>query len=132
MHKLNHVYLIDDDEIIIYLTEKLIKKNGFCEVLETFTDAKTALKKLKEALKTKEGIPEVVLFDLNMPMMNGWEFLEEFKKLKFEKEIPTFVFTSSIDPNDKQKSFQYPEIYDFITKPLTVNKLDKILRLIDE
>ena len=131
MKKVDLAYIIDDDEIIIYLTDKLIKKGDFCERVSTFTDAAKALETLKTAIKTGKDLPEVILFDLNMPNMNGWEFIEEFKKLKIPKEIPTFVFTSSIDPNDKQRSFQYPEIRDFITKPLTIQKLDKILRLID-
>lgn len=131
MKKINLAYIIDDDEIIIYLTNKLIMNAEFCNQLETFTEAKTALERLKLALQTGENIPDVVLFDLNMPEMNGWDFIEEFKKLDFGKEIPTFIFTSSIDPNDKQRSFQYEEIKDFITKPLTLQKLDKILRIID-
>lgn len=132
MKKVDLVYIIDDDEIIIYLTDKLIKKSDFCERVETFTDAASALARLQFSLQTGENIPEIILFDLNMPGMSGWDFIDEFKKINFEKAIPTFIFTSSIDPNDKQRSFQYPEILDFITKPLTKQKLDKILRLIDE
>jgi CheY-like chemotaxis protein len=130
MRKIDLAYIIDDDEIIIYLTDKLLKKVDFAEKIEKFTDANSAIDRLKNALETGEDIPEVILFDLNMPVMNGWDFIEEFRKLK--QDIPTFVFTSSIDPADKQKSFQYPEIKDFIPKPLTIQKLDKILRLITE
>lgn len=131
MKKVDLAYIIDDDEIIIYLTNKLIMKSDFCNAIETFTGAKDALARLEMAAKTGENIPDFILFDLNMPEMNGWEFIEAFRKINFGKEIPTFIFTSSIDPNDKQRSFQYTEIKDFITKPLTVQKLDKILRLID-
>lgn len=130
MRKIDLAYIIDDDEIIIYLTDKLLKKVEFSEKVEKFTDASAAIERLKFAIELGEDIPEVILFDLNMPVMNGWDFIEEFRKLK--TNIPAFVFTSSIDPADKQKSFQYPEIKDFITKPLTIQKLDKILRLITE
>lgn len=131
MKKLDLVYIIDDDEIIIYLTDKLIKESDFCDRVEKFTDAETALNRLKLCAKTKENLPDAILFDLNMPGTNGWEFIEAFMAIEFEKEIPTFVFTSSIDPNDKQRSYEFKEIKDFITKPLTKQKLDKILRLID-
>ncbi len=131
MKKVDLAYIIDDDEIIIYLTNKLIMKSDFCHSIETFTGAESALERLKLAAQTGDNIPDVILFDLNMPNMNGWEFIEAFKKINFGKEVPTFIFTSSIDPNDKQRSFQYTEIKDFITKPLTLQKLDKILRLID-
>jgi len=129
MNKVDLAYIIDDDEIIIYLTDKLLKKVDFAEKVETFFDAESALNTLKTAIQSGENIPDVILFDLNMPVMNGWDFIEEFQKLK--QDIPCYVFTSSIDPSDKQRSFQYPEIRDFITKPLTVQKLDKILRLLD-
>jgi len=131
MKKVDLVYIIDDDEIIIYLTNKLIMKADFCNRIENFSDAKSALERLQVASETGDNIPDLILIDLNMPEMNGWEFIEAFKKINFEKDIPTFIFTSSIDPNDKQRSFQYTEIKDFITKPLTLQKLDKILRLID-
>ena len=131
MKKVDLAYMIDDDEIIIYLSNKLIMKSDFCNRIENFSDAKSALDRLQVASETGDNIPDLILIDLNMPEMNGWEFIEAFKKINFEKDIPTFIFTSSIDPNDKQHSFQYTEIKDFITKPLTLQKLDKILRLID-
>ncbi len=130
MRKIELAYIIDDDEIIIYLTDKLLKKVEFSNRVEKFTDAQTALDNLKQSINSGVDIPEVILFDLNMPVISGWDFIEEFKKLK--TTIPTFVFTSSIDPADKQRSYNYPEIKDFITKPLTVHKLDKILRIIDK
>src|SRR5688572_12573409 len=112
MEKLDLVYIIDDDEIITYLTDRLLKNSDFCERVLTFTDAEASLVKLKESIQTKTDLPEAILFDLNMPHMNGWEWIEEFRKL--HSKIPTFVFTSSIDPRDKEKSHQYHEIKDFI------------------
>lgn len=132
MQKIDLAYIIDDDEIIIYLTDKILKKVEFCERVEKFTDAQDALDKLSAALASGKDIPDVILFDLNMPNMSGWEFIEEFIKLPMKTEIPAFVFTSSIDPADREKSYRYRAIKDFITKPLTVQKLDKILRIIDK
>lgn len=132
MQKIDLAYIIDDDEIIIYLTDKILKKVEFCERVEKFTDAQDALEKLRTALTSGKDIPDVILFDLNMPNMSGWEFIEEFVKLPMKKEIPAFVFTSSIDPADRERSYRYKAIKDFITKPLTVQKLDKILRIIDK
>lgn len=130
MEKLDMVYIIDDDEIIIYLTDRLLKNSDFCERVLTFTDAQTALEHLKSSIDSNTDIPEAILFDLNMPNMNGWEFIDEFKK--FKTKIPTFVFTSSIDPKDKERSLSHKEIKGFITKPLTKIKLEKILRVIDK
>ncbi len=126
--KLKLAYIIDDDDVIIYLTDQIFAQEAFCERSKTFTDAEVALNTLKQALTDKVDIPDVILFDLNMPGMDGWLFIEEFQKL--ESNIPTFIFTSSIDPMDKQRSLGFTEIKDFVTKPLTKNSLNKIRRLI--
>lgn len=130
INKIDLAYIIDDDEIIIYLTGTLLKKEEFCNRTETFTDGLQAIKRLKLAIEQGEKLPEVILFDLNMPVMDGWEFVDEYLKLPINKEIPLFVFTSSINPADKEKSFSYSSIRGFIQKPLTKQKLDKILRII--
>lgn len=128
MKKIDLAYIIDDDEIIFYLTKEIIKSVQFSESTETFQDGLQAINKLKEVIKNGEKLPDVILFDLNMPVMDGWEFVEEFLHLDLKKEIPLFVFTSSIDPADKEKANSFPAIKGFIQKPLTVHKLDKILR----
>ncbi len=130
MKKINLAYIIDDDEIIIYLTGALLKKEEFCSRTLTFTDGLQAIERLKLAIVNNEQLPQVILFDLNMPIMDGWEFVDEFLKLSIPIEIPLFVFTSSINPADKEKSFSYNAIKGFIQKPLTKQKLDKILRII--
>lgn len=130
LNKIDLAYIIDDDEIIIYLTGALLKKEEFCNRTETFTDGLQAIKRLKSAMEKQEQLPQVILFDLNMPVMDGWEFVEEYLKLGIDQSIPLFVFTSSINPADKEKSFSYSSIKGFIQKPLTKQKLDKILRII--
>lgn len=132
MNKLDKVFIIDDDEIIIYLTEKIIKKSEFCDRFEMYTNVDSAINELRKNKDNKSELPEAILLDLNMPSKSGWDFIEEFKSLKLGVEIPIVVFTSSIDPKDRERSYQHREIKDFITKPLTVIKLDKILRLIDK
>lgn len=132
LKKLERVYIIDDDEVIIYLTNKLIASVDFCETVETFLEAEVALEKLKTCLETGNELPDAILFDLNMPVMNGWQFIEAFQKLHGAKNIPCFVFTTSIDAADKNKALKYKIIKDFITKPLTHQKLDKILRQVDK
>lgn len=130
MKKIDLAYIIDDDEIIIYLTGEIIKTANFTEKTETFLDGQQAINRLKQVIEEGGKLPDVILFDLNMPVMDGWEFVDEFLKLPIKKEIPLFVFTSSINPADKDKSFSYSTIKGFIQKPLTNQKLDKILRII--
>jgi len=132
LKKLDRIYIVDDDDVIIFLTNKLIAANEFCDNVETFLSAESALIKLKEVLSTKVEVPDAIFFDLNMPIFNGWQFIEEFQKIPGAKQIPCFVFTTSIDSADKNKALKYKIIKDFITKPLTPQKLDKILRIIDK
>jgi response regulator RpfG family c-di-GMP phosphodiesterase len=134
MEKILLSYIIDDDEIILYLSEKLIKKHAFCENLEKFNDAKSALQRLKFALEVGENLPNVILFDLNMPKMNGWEFVSKLDELlnAFNVNIPSFIFTSSIDKVDEEKAANYSRISGFIQKPLSLVKLNKILRLMNK
>ena len=130
MEKIKNVYIIDDDEIIIYLTDRLITEEEFCEKNTTFENGLKALEKLKDALAAKEELPDLMLVDLNMPVMDGWEFIEQFEKLELPKPIPIFIFTSSINPIDTEKAHQHKTIKGYIQKPLTPIKLDKIRRLI--
>ncbi len=132
MHKVDLAYIIDDDDITIHLTDRLLRKVEFCHWVETFTDARKALERLKFSLKAGGNIPNMILFDLNMPHMDGWEFMDELVKLPNASKVPVFVFTSSVNPADKERSYKYGIIRDFISKPLTVQKLNKILRIIDK
>jgi CheY-like chemotaxis protein len=132
MKNINLAYIIDDDEITIYLTDNIMKKVNFCERVEKFTHGMDAINRLKFALEVNENIPDVLLFDLNMPGMDGWEFIEEFSKLPLSKEIPAFIFTSSIDSEEIEKSKHYEHIKGVIIKPLNIQKINKILRLMDE
>lgn len=127
---MNLAYLIDDDEVIIYLTDLLIKNVEFCDRLASFTDSNLAMKTLRSAIETGKDLPSVILIDLNMPVMDGWAFLDELSGLPLKHEIPVFIFTSSIDPQDMDRSKNYKIVKDYITKPLTIHKINKILRLI--
>ena len=130
MNKIKKAYIIDDDEIIVYLTDKIIKEENFCEHSETFNNGQLALDRLKAVIANKEPLPDVMLIDINMPVMDGWELLDEIVELRINPPVPLIIFTSSINPADREKAFTYPTIKGYIQKPLTVIKLDKILRLI--
>ncbi len=131
MKNINLAYIIDDDEITMYLADSIMKKVDFCEKVEKFTHGMDAINRLKFALEVNENIPDVIIFDLNMPEMDGWEFIEEFSKLPLKKEIPAFIFTSSIDNAELERSKEYDKIKGVIIKPLNVQKINKILRIMD-
>lgn len=128
--KVDLVYMIDDDSVIIYLTELIIKTVDFCKELKTFTKGEDALNTIREAAETGSKLPDLLLIDLNMPIFNGWHFLDALQEIERAKDIPVFVFTSSIDPRDIEKSKTYSSIKDYIVKPLTIHKINKILRYV--
>ncbi|MGO4904362.1 response regulator [Flavobacterium sp. W20_MBD1_R3] len=125
-------YIIDDDKLTVKLMSILISKNNFCDEIETFHNPQVALDKLKHSFNTNEILPDTILLDLNMPVIDGWQFLEEFLLLPIQKKITIFIMTSSIDPNDIEKAKKYSVVKDYIDKPITAQKLNSLRELIEE
>lgn len=113
---------IDDDFINNMANERLIKKIGIPHAVTSFLDPTEALVFLAQ---TEEEF-DFILLDINMPKINGWEFLDRYEK--FEKKFPILMFTSSNDPNDLKKAKQSKLLLDFYEKPLTVLKMKDILQ----
>ena len=126
--KLNTVCIIDDDPIFVYGTKVLLNYNSsFCSNIIVYENGKEALDDLRFILKTNKEMPEVIFLDLNMPFINGWEFLDELKRMELKKKIGVYVVSSSLDKRDEEKSRNYDMVIDFISKPLTANKLQQLL-----
>ena len=125
-------YIIDDDKLTVKLMSILISKNDFCEEIESFYNAKDAISKLKENAGDNGILPDAILLDLNMPVMDGWQFLDEFISLPITKEIHIFIMTSSIDPADIEMATKYKVVKEYIMKPITTQKLDDLCKLIGD
>lgn len=125
-------YIIDDDKMSGKLMTILMDKNKFCEEILPFHNAQLAIAKLKENCIDNENLPDAILLDLNMPVMDGWQFLDEFIKLPIKKEISIFIITSSIDPADIEMAEKYSPVKNYIIKPLTAQKLDALCIIIGE
>ena len=116
-----HFIVIDDDPINNLLCSKNIKKNIQEADVITFTEAEKGLDHIKSFFN-EPNIENAVLFlDINMPIMTGWEFMEEFEKLNFliKNKIFIYILSSSIDQEDKLKAKNHPDIIDYIEKPLS-------------
>ena len=123
-------YIIDDDKLTVKLMSILIAKKKFCENVQTFYNAELALLQLQNVIENDLEIPNAILLDINMPIMDGWQFLDEFKNLIIKKPITIFMMTSSIDPADSQRAKTYEVIKHYIEKPITTQKLDILCQLI--
>jgi CheY-like chemotaxis protein len=121
MGKINTICLIDDDMIFRYLTQTIITKTHLVKDIDAFSNGLDAINFLKAVSVNDGKLPDIILLDLFMPIMDGWGFLKEYEKLqpKLSKKIPIYIVTSSIDPADIQKSKAINLVIDFIVKPMT-------------
>jgi CheY-like chemotaxis protein len=126
MKKLNCVMLIDDNEDDNFYHKMIIREVDLAKNVEV---AETGFEAL-DLLKKGTHIPELIFLDINMPAMNGWEFLEEYKKLKAEQkaQIVIIMLTTSLNPADKKRAEKIPEIDGFETKPLSAEMLERIFK----
>jgi CheY-like chemotaxis protein len=118
-HKI--IFLIDDDAITNFIHTKVIQANDSFTVVD-FTNAKEALAALrKRETLGIDSIPDLIFLDINMPEMDGWEFLDEFQ-LRSEpllEKCKVVMITSSVDREDMERSQTYKCVKGFISKPLT-------------
>jgi CheY-like chemotaxis protein len=104
---------VDDDYINNIANERLIKKLGISFESVNFLDPSEAL----EFLSKDEQKFDLMLLDINMPRLNGWEFLDKYKSIV--GKFPIFMLTSSLDPSDQRKAAEHPLLTGFFVKPLT-------------
>lgn len=126
MKKIKNTLIVDDDQVLITLMRLLVKKNEHFENCKDFPNGKKALDFILEAMNQNNDLPDLILLDINMPIMDGWEFLDELKTINYPNTVPVYIVTSSIDPNDQEKAESYEMIKGYIMKPITKNKLDII------
>lgn len=129
-NKLNTVLLIDDDEPTNFYTQMIIQDAGCANTIKVAQGGREALDYLANShQKSNYPSPDLIFLDINMPAMDGWEFLDEYKKLHKESQgkIIVVMLTTSLNPDDKTKADGMPEISGFESKPLTEEKLTKIL-----
>ena len=129
MKQIDIACIIDDDPIFVFGAQRLMKMSNFCKGFLIFHDGEQALNHLVPVLRgtVKSAIPDVILLDINMPILDGWQFLDGIITIDVVKEITIFIVTSSIDPRDKEKAETYSNVKNFIVKPITQDKLNDLM-----
>lgn len=125
--------IIDDDPIQLRIAELLLKKCGSFSSI-SYLNAISALDYLRTHLQNSTVLPDVIFIDLHMPELDGWGFLNTYGNLLPDlcKSISVFIVTSSIDSHDQKRSYQYPFVKGFISKPITPEMLDEVICQVNE
>ncbi|WP_207421880.1 response regulator [Desertivirga brevis] len=118
---MSKVFIIDDDPIHQRIAQIMIQKHQIYEEYKSYTEAGKALEFLQENVQNTEALPDVILLDLNMPVVDGWDFLEKFDTFRSSliKTIKIYIVSSSVDEKDILRSQSYAYVHGFISKPLS-------------
>lgn len=129
MKKLERIILVDDDPFTNLYNEIILKQNNASENIIPFQKGKEAI----EYLETKIDKVDLILLDINMPIMNGWQFLEHYQKLDEKKRATILVvmLTSSVNIADQKKAEKLQLVKKFINKPLNEEGVNEIIGLFE-
>lgn len=120
-----HILIIDDDEINNFIAAKLIDRIPPKAKVSTCLNGQEGIDFVKSKLDNQAEFPDIIFLDINMPIMNGWEFLEEYKQIKstINKKVTINMLSSSVYNDDITKAETFTTVNKFISKPLTVDKI---------
>lgn len=123
------IALVDDDTTYRFITKKILSKQESVESINTFINGLEALNYLKENANQETALPDILFLDLFMPIMDGWQFLNEFANLEsnYLNKITIYICTSSISPHDVERAKSISTVSDYIIKPISKTKLIDIL-----
>lgn len=129
MKEIKDICIIDDDAIAVFGLKRSLASIGFSNTISVFENGLDAFENFEQQIKTASNLPSIFFIDLNMPVMDGWDFLAEFTKIYPEgKELPViFIMTSSIDAKDVERAKVYNLEGNYLVKPVTSDVLRRIL-----
>jgi CheY-like chemotaxis protein len=122
------VCIVDDDPIFVYGTKFLLNHNRFfvSDIL-VFENGKEALDSLRNLVKSKKKLPDMIFLDLNMPVMDGWEFLNNYVNLPAEPKPPIIIVSSFMSTDELERAKSYAIVTQIIVKPLSNSILAELL-----
>ncbi|MDQ7947782.1 MAG: response regulator [Pedobacter sp.] len=127
LEKIN-LLVIDDDDINIFIIKKIVEKTGFDIDMVSKSNGQQAIDYIKHTLDTNGKLPQLILIDINMPVMNGWEFIEAYQTLDISAAVDLYILSSSVYENDIEKTKTYASVKGFISKPLSMERLTELIK----
>lgn len=130
MYDFNLACVIDDDSIARLMSEIMIFNYKIAKKTITFEDGKAALDYFKSFKNSPDMLPELILLDINMPVLNGWGFIEHFSRLApdLSRKVVIYLVSSSIDPLDHQRATDLEMVSGFIIKPVNKAALAEVVK----
>lgn len=132
MHKKSNILLVDDDELYLFLMEKTIHQISNTLKVNSVTDGERAIEYIAQCTNEMTPLPEVIFLDINMPFLDGWGFLAEFKKLKplISNKVNIYIVSSSMRESDKKRAASLEELTGYVIKPVGKDQLVEIFKTI--
>lgn len=128
LNKKTRLLVVDDDNINMFIVRKIIEKSGFEIDLVFKSNGLQALDYLKDLISTDKALPNLMLTDINMPLMDGWELIDNCLNLNILGQTNTYVLSSSVYEEDLEKIKMYPDLKGFISKPLSFEILGRLMQ----
>ena len=119
--------IIDDDHIYVFGTKKIMEATNFCNDFIIYKNGKEAVDNLVPMILSGDKLPDVILLDLNMPIMDGWQVLDELVKTPTNQKIRIYIVSSSVDSADLERSKSYSLVSSYIIKPFSIDKINELM-----
>ena len=119
------IVIVDDDDVFLFLHNLTVADSGLATSTHDYDSGKKALQYLEEHNKPDEYY--LIFLDINMPIMNGWQFLDAIQSLPYADQVSVVIVTSSIDTSDREKAKLYDQVIDFVEKPLNISDCGRIM-----